>query len=77
MSLTPVDINTDIPLEQRWNINEAAPKPTHNAGLYSGPAFNGPWGNIPVIPTTSNMIYNNLCQKNIIVEDLDMVLDCN
>ena len=64
MSLTPVDNNTGIPLEKRWKENKAAPSPTHNAGLYSGPAFNGPWGNIPVTPTTANMIHNNLRSAN-------------
>lgn len=64
MSITPVDTNTGIPLENRWKENKAAPAPTHNAGLYSGPAFSGPWGNIPVTPTTANMIHNNLRSAN-------------
>ena len=33
-SLTPVDENVGIPLENRWKENKAAPAPTHNAGLY-------------------------------------------
>ena len=64
MSLTPVDIENAIPMEKRWRINKQAPSPTHNAGLYSGPAFNGPWGNIPVVPTTANLINNNLRSAN-------------
>ena len=60
MSLTPVDTNNTIPMKKRWQI----PKPTHNAGLYSGPAFNGPWGNIPIIPTTTNLIHYNLRSAN-------------
>ena len=64
MSLTPVDKNTGIPPEKRWKENQQAPPPTHNAGLYTGPAFNGSWGNIPVTPTTTNMIHNNLQSAN-------------
>ena len=64
MSLTPVDKNTGIPPEKRWKENQEAPPPTHNAGLYTGPAFSGPWGNIPVTPTTTNMIHNNLQSAN-------------
>ena len=64
MSLTPVDKNTGIPPENRWKENQQAPPPTHNAGLYTGPAFSGSWGNIPVTPTTANMIHNNLNSAN-------------
>ena len=64
MSFSPVDNNNGIPLERRWNENKQAPAPTHNAGLYSGPSFSGPWGNIPVVPTTANMIHNNLKSAN-------------
>ena len=28
--------------------NVAAPPPQYNAGLFTGPQFNGPWGAIPV-----------------------------
>lgn len=50
-----------VPPHQQWDgPNNAAPPPQYNAGLYTGPQFNGPWGSIPVTPTTSNMINNNL-----------------
>tara|TARA_Y100001970_G_C14072036_1_gene769982 strand:+ start:455 stop:856 length:402 start_codon:yes stop_codon:yes gene_type:complete len=64
MSLTPVDVENHISLEKRWNVDKEAPKPTHNAGLYSGEAFKGPWGNIPVVPTTTNLIHHNLKSAN-------------
>ena len=51
MSLKPVDTQAQV-----------LPPPTHNAGLYSGPAFAGDWGNISVTPTATNMIHNNLSQ---------------
>lgn len=61
----PVDKQSTIPLEQRWNAyNEKVPPPTHNGGLYSGPAYCGSWGNTPVIPTTAYMIHHNLKSAN-------------
>ena len=57
----PVDIKSNIsPLKQWSNPFTSAPEPSYNGGLYKGPRFNGPWGNIPVTPTTTNMINNNL-----------------
>ena len=53
MSLRPVE-------EHQQNL----PPPTHNAGLYSGKSFQGDWGNIPVVPTTTYMIHNNLASAN-------------
>ena len=53
MSLIPVDTQV-----------QDLPPPTHNAGLYSGPAFAGDWGNISVTPTATNMIHNNLNSAN-------------
>tara|TARA_Y100001970_G_scaffold53416_1_gene67657 strand:- start:572 stop:988 length:417 start_codon:yes stop_codon:yes gene_type:complete len=62
---TPVDRETDVPPQYRWNNeNEYAPRPTYNAGLYSGEPFDGPWGNISVTPTTTNMIHYNLRSAN-------------
>ena len=52
------------PYQQWFGPNSKAPPPQHNAGLYTGPAFNGPWGNIPVTPTTTNMINKNLLSAN-------------
>lgn len=52
------------PNEQWNNPNQTAPPPAYNAGLYTGPPFNGPWGNIPVNPTTTNYINHNLKSAN-------------
>lgn len=54
-------VKTDIPLTQQWESPQTkAPPPAYNGGLYTGPPFAGPWGNIPVTPTASNMTHNNL-----------------
>ena len=56
-----VNIETNVPLTQQWDSpNSEAPPPSYNGGLYTGPPFAGPWGNIPVTPTASNMTHNNL-----------------
>ena len=52
------------PYQQWFGPKSQAPKPQHNAGLYTGPSFDGPWGNIPVTPTTTNMINQNLRSAN-------------
>ena len=41
------------------NNSQMPPAPRHG-GLYSGPASNNPWNSIPVTPTMTNMIQNNL-----------------
>ena len=57
----PVDIKTNIPYTQQWqNPNVQAPLSQYQGGIYTGPQAFGPWGFIPVTPTTSNMINNNL-----------------
>ena len=57
----PVDIKTNILPNQQWNNpNSAAPISQYQGGIYTGPQAYGPWGAIPVTPTTSNMINNNL-----------------
>lgn len=54
-----------VPPNMQWSgPNISAPPPQYNAGLYTGPQFNGPWGAIPVTPTTTNMINNNLASAN-------------
>ena len=56
-----VDVQARVPAHQQWtNPNTTAPPPAYNAGLYTGAPFAGPWGNIPVTPTTANYINNNL-----------------
>ena len=68
----PVDVVSSIPPSNQWsNPYVSSPPPSYNAGLYgasigqdpltaNGPQFNGPWGNVPVTPTTTNMINKNL-----------------
>lgn len=57
----PVDVNSNISTLQQWsNPKVSAPLPAYNGGRYIGPQFNGPWGNLPITPTTTNMINNNL-----------------
>ncbi len=54
-----VNIESVVPLKQQWNSpRQQAPKPPYNGGLYTGAAFNGPWGNIPVTPTADSMMKN-------------------
>tara|TARA_Y100000991_G_scaffold210757_1_gene192391 strand:+ start:625 stop:1698 length:1074 start_codon:yes stop_codon:yes gene_type:complete len=61
----PIDIKTNVPPTQQWtNPNVAAPAPQYQGGIYTGPQAYGPWGFIPVTPTTSNMIHNNLKSAN-------------
>merc|ERR1711934_152908 len=68
----PVDVSSTVPPSNQWsNPYVSSPPPSYNGGLYgasigqdpltaTGPPFNGPWGNIPVTPTTTNMINKNL-----------------
>lgn len=57
----PVTIRSDVPETLQWNNpNQQAPEPQYQGGIYTGPQAYGPWGVIPVTPTTSNMIHNNL-----------------
>lgn len=57
----PVTTKSDVPETLQWNNpNQQAPEPQYQGGIYTGPQAYGPWGVIPVTPTTSNMIHNNL-----------------
>jgi len=42
------------------NENTAIPDPLPNGGLFNAPQATGPWGNIPVIPSDTNLIHFNL-----------------
>lgn len=42
----------------------AIPPSAPNGGLYGGPQSNRPWASIPVVPTTANMINQNLLSAN-------------
>jgi hypothetical protein len=61
----PVDIKSSIPPEY-WmsNPNERIPDPPANGGIFGGPQSNKPWANIPVVPTMTNLIHNNLRSAN-------------
>jgi len=48
------------PEKQSLNANTAIPDSAPNGGLYSCPQSTGPWANIPVIPTDTNLIHYNL-----------------
>jgi hypothetical protein len=61
----PVTVDTSVPHNLKWSDpNTAAPAAAHNGGLYSGQQFTGPWGNVPVTPTTTEHINNNLRSAN-------------
>lgn len=61
----PVDKKSQIPIELRASgINEQIPPPPPNGGLYGGPVCLKPWMPIPVTPTTTNLIQNNLRSAN-------------
>ena len=59
--------NSMIPRESQWtNTNTSAPNPPLNADIYTGPKFQGVWGNATpsVIPTEANSIFVNLLSAN-------------
>ena len=61
----PVDLNSEVPLRERWNCHQTrAPQPVPNGGLFGGPQAMGDYASIPVIPTTTNMIHHNLRSAN-------------
>lgn len=61
----PVDVNSEVPLHERWNSAvEKCPPPVPNGGLYGGPQAVGEHASIHVIPTATNMIHHNLRSAN-------------
>lgn len=61
----PVDVRSNVPPSKQWtNPDVRAPQPQYNGGIFIGPQAYGPWGTIPVTPTTANMIHNNLRSAN-------------
>ena len=61
----PVDVNSRVPAELRsFDPNTAIPPPVPNGGLYGGPQSQSPWANVPVAPTATNLIHNNLKSAN-------------
>jgi hypothetical protein len=50
-----------VPPTQRNNgASIAMPPAPRHGGLYSGPPSSNPWNSIPVVPTMTNYIQNNL-----------------
>jgi hypothetical protein len=61
----PVDLESNVPPELRWNnINTKAPPPPINGGLYCGPENRAPWMPIPVVPTTTYFMTKLLKSAN-------------
>ena len=61
----PVDTPSNILGELRdFSPYNIMPKPPKNGGIYGGPQNNKPWSSIPVVPTATNLIYNNLQSAN-------------
>ena len=61
----PVDYNSEIPLQERWNCHQTqAPPPVPNGGLFGGPQAVGEYASIHVVPTATNMIHYNLRSAN-------------
>jgi len=52
------------PEKRMNNENTAVPDSLPNGGLFAGPQSTGPWANIPVIPTDTNLIHFNLKSAN-------------
>merc|ERR1711871_972207 len=61
----PINLPSNIPSQlQSSSPMHKLPDPPPNGGLYTGAPFNGPWGNIPVSPSTDSMINKNLVSAN-------------
>jgi len=52
------------PEKRMNNENTAIPNSLPNGGIYGGPQSTGPWANIPVIPSDTNLIHFNLRSAN-------------
>ncbi len=69
---------TEVAPLQQWDSPfTSAPAPQLNAGLYTGAPFAGPWGNIPVTPTGSNMTNHNLASAEPPMEALTQYVGSN
>jgi len=52
------------PEKRDFDEKSSIPPSAPNGGLYSGPQSTGPWANIPVIPSGTNLIHYNLRSAN-------------
>lgn len=60
-----IDPESNISFEERdFSPFSKMPPPSKNGGLYGGKQSNKPWMPIPVTPTATNYIYNNLRSAN-------------
>jgi len=60
-----VDVESTVaPALRANNPDTPMPPPPKNGGLFSGPEATGPWGAIPVTPTTTNYIHHALRSAN-------------
>lgn len=55
---------TNIPPHMRNNAITSMPPSPNHGGLFSGPPSNNPWNSIPVTPTMTNYVQNNLRSAN-------------
>lgn len=55
---------TQVPPHLRHNAFTSMPTSPRHGGLFSGPPSNNPWNSIPVTPTMTNYIQNNLRSAN-------------
>ena len=61
----PVDKKSNVKPEFRSSsINDQMPPSAPNGGLYGGPVCLKPWMPIPITPTATNLIQNNLRSAN-------------
>tara|TARA_B110000238_G_C15839147_1_gene316131 strand:+ start:182 stop:544 length:363 start_codon:yes stop_codon:yes gene_type:complete len=51
-------------VERDYSPDSKMPPPVKNGGLYGGKQSNKPWMPIPVTPTATNYIHNNLRSAN-------------
>lgn len=52
------------PAQRNYDANSQMPPVPRHGGLFSSPPSNNPWNSIPVTPTMTNYIQNNLRSAN-------------
>ena len=52
------------PEKRDFDANTAIPESLPNGGLFGGPQSTGPWANIPITPSGTNLIHYNLRSAN-------------
>lgn len=59
-----VDPSPVSPALRSKDKNTQIPPSPPNGGIFGGPQSTAPWANIPVAPTMTNMVHNNLRSAN-------------